>query len=186
MLSKFSTKDLVFASLVGALMFVLSFMFGSVLNVATGNPAASGFASTFIQAIIMTVAVLIIKKFGIVTIMWLIYGVLAIPTNMLGSLPGVLKIVLAFGIGFIFDLVVWIGKYRKGSLFAGFIAMYAVLVPITIWFYVSLGVPGADKVIKAAPYLFAIFLVESFIGIFIGLYIFRKIKDKVIVRQLQA
>lgn len=183
MFKKFTTKDLVFAALMGALMFVLSFVFGSVLNVALGNPAASGFASTFIQAIIMTVAILITRKFGIVTIMWLIYGVLAIPTNMLGGLPGPLKIALAFGIGFIFDFVVSIGRYRKIALFLGFVAMYLALVPAMLYIYIKLGLPQADVLLKTAPILFAIFLVESFVGIFIGLYIFKRIKDKAFVRQ---
>lgn len=184
MLGKFSTKELVFIALFGALMFVLSFVFGSALNIALGNPAASGFASTLIQAIIMTIAVLSVKKFGVITIMWLIYGIFAVPTNMLGSLPGLFKIMLAFGIGFIFDLVTYLGKYKKWSLFVGFVAMYAVLVPVTIWFYLTLGIPGADKVIKYAPYLFSIFLIESFIGILIGLFIYKKIKHKRMLRQI--
>ena len=185
MFKKISTKQFVFTSLMGTLMFVLSFILGSALNIALGNPAASGFASTLIQAIIMSIAVLIVKKPGIITGMWLIYGVLAIPTNMLGSLPGIAKIILALGIGAIFDLVVWIGRYRKISLFFGFIFMYAILVPLTILFYTSLGIPGAEKVIKAAPYLFTIFLIESFMGIFLGIYIYNKIKDKFLVRQFQ-
>ena len=65
-----STRNIVFTALMGALMFVLSFVFGSALNVALGNPAASGFASTLIQAIIMTVAVLTVRRFGIITGMW--------------------------------------------------------------------------------------------------------------------
>lgn len=186
MLSKFSTKELVFSALVGALMFVLSFVFGSGLNVALGNPAASGFASTFIQSIIMTIAVLIIRKFGIVTIMWLIYGVMAIPTNMLGNLPGLIKVALALGIGIIFDFIVWLGRYKKVSLFLGFVVMYLVLVPATLFIYIALGMPQADLLLKSAPILFSIFLVESFVGIFIGLYVYRKIENKNIVRQIQG
>ena len=63
----------------GALMFALSFLFGNVLNIATGNPAASGFITQIIQGIILTVAILTTRKFGTATYMWLIYGILAIP-----------------------------------------------------------------------------------------------------------
>ena len=184
MFSKYSTKDFVFAALMGALMFILSFAFGSVLNVALGNPAASGFVSTFIQAIIMTIAVLMVRKFGIITLMWLIYGLLAIPTNMLGAMPAPFKIFLALGIGLIFDLVVRLGKYRKWSLFVGFIAMYAVLVPATLYIYITLGLPNADLLLKTAPILFAVFLIESFIGIFVGIKIYNRIKEKAFVKQL--
>ena len=158
MLKSFTTKDLVFAALMGALMFVLSFAFGSVLNVATGNPAASGLASTFIQATIMTIAVLMVRRFGTITLMWLVYGLLAVPTNMLGAMPAPFKILLALGIGFIFDFVVWAGNYRKWSFFAGFLAMYAVLVPATLYIYITLGLPNADVLLKSAPILFVIFL----------------------------
>jgi len=183
MLKKFTTKELVFSSLAGALMFVLSFAFGSMLNIALGNPAASGLASTFIQAIIMTLAIGIVRKFGVITLMWVIYGILAIPTNMLGSLPAILKMGLALGIGIIFDFVVFLGNYKKWSLFLGFVVMYIFLVPATLYIYYALGLPNADVLLKSAPYLFVIFLVESFIGIFVGLYIHKKIKNKRFVRQ---
>ena len=185
MLKSLTTKNLVFAALMGTLMFVLSFLLGSGLNIALGNPAASGLISTFVQAVLMIVAILISRRFGIVTIMWLIYGVLAIPTNMLGNLPGVLKICLALGIGIIFDLVVYLGKYRKGSLYLGFVFMYLALVPSTLWIYIKLGLPSADVLLKYAPYLFTIFLVESFIGIWVGTIIYNKIKNKKILQQLQ-
>ncbi len=185
MFKKFTTKDLIFAALMGALMFVLSFVLGSGLNVAIGNPAASGLVSTFIQAIIMTIVILIVRKFGVVTIMWLIYGILAIPTNMLGNLPGPLKIVLALGIGIPFDAVVKIGKYKKWTLFLGFVIVYLILVPSMLYMYISLGLPQADLLLKTAPFLFVIFLVESFIGIFIGFLIYKKIQNKTFVRQIQ-
>ena len=76
---KFNTKELAFIGLMGALMFALSFLFGNVLNIATGNPAASGFITQIIQGVILTVAILTTRKFGTATYMWLIYGILAIP-----------------------------------------------------------------------------------------------------------
>lgn len=182
---KFKTKELTFAALMGALMFVLSFVLGSGLNIAIGNPGASGLVSCFVQSILMTIAVLISRKFGIVTMMWLIYGVLAIPTNMLGGLPAVIKVVLALGIGIIFDAVVYFGKYKKFSLFLGFIFMYLLLIPVMLFVYLKLGMPGADVLLKSAHYLFAIFLIESFIGIYIGIATYKRIKDKSIVKQLE-
>ena len=186
MLEKLSTKQIVFAGLMGALMFVLSFVLGSGLNVALGNPAASGLVSCLVQSIIMTVSILISKRFGIVTLMWLVYGVLAIPTNMLGGLPGLLKVALALGIGIIFDSVIYFCRYKKWSFFLGFVIMYAVLVPANLWIYSVLGLPGKDVLFKYAVYLFAIFLLESFIGIWIGFGVYNKIKNKSIIRQISS
>ena len=184
MLKKFETKELIFAALMGALMFVLSFAFGSVLNVALGNPSASAFISTLIQPIIVVVALLIIRKFGVATMMYFIYGVLAIPTNMMGGLPGPLKIVLALTMGLSFDIVTRVGKYNKISLFLGAIVIYLTSMPLLIYFYIKLGIPGADKFIAAAPILIAISVIETFIGIFVGLYVYKKIQNKTIVRQI--
>jgi hypothetical protein len=39
---------------------------------------------------------------------------------------------------------------------------------------------------KSAPYLFAIFLAESFIGIWIGLGVYKKIKNKTFFRQFSV
>jgi hypothetical protein len=184
MLKNFSTKQIVFSALMGALMFILSFALGSGLNVAIGNPAASGLVSCLIQAIMMTTAILISRRFGVVTLMWLVYGVLAIPTNMLGGLPGLLKVCLALGIGIIFDVVVYFLNYKKWSLFFAFVLMYVFLVPVNLWIYFALGLPNANVLLKSAPYLFAIFLIESFIGIWIGLKIYNRVKSKSFVRQL--
>jgi len=184
MLNKFSTKELVFAALMGALMFVLSFVLGSGLNVAIGNPAASGLISCLVQSILMTIAVLMTKRFGITTIMFLVYGILAIPTNMLGNLPGIIKVPFALSIGLVFDIVVHIFKYKKWSFFAGFVVMYIFLVPATLVLYLALGMPGAEVLLKSAHYLFAIFLIESFIGIWLGMIIYGKIKDKTLIRQI--
>lgn len=183
MFNKFSTKELVFATLMGALMFVLSFILGSGLNVAIGNPAASGLVSTLVQSILMTVAILIVRRFGVVTLMWLVYGVLAIPTNMLGGLPWTIKVPLALAIGIIFDLVVYFCRYKKWSLFLGFVIMYLFLVPANLYIYMALGLPNAAILLKYAPYLFSIFLIESFIGIWLGMLVYNRIKNKKILRQ---
>ena len=78
-----------------------------MLNIATGNPAASGFITQIIQGIILTVAVLTTGKFGTATYMWLIYGILAVPTNMWGGLPGVYKVLISLATGLIFDTVIY-------------------------------------------------------------------------------
>lgn len=186
MLKTFSTKQLIFAALMGALMFVLSFVLGSGLNVATGNPAASGLVSTLIQSLLLTIAVIITKRFGIGTMMYLIYGILAIPTNMLGGLPGPLKVALAICIGLIFDSVVYFCRYKKWGWYLGFVIMYIFLVPANLYIYSVLGLPNAEILFKYAPYLFTIFLIESFIGVWLGFKVHNKIKNKSIIKQISS
>lgn len=174
----FNTKELAFIGLMGALMFVLSFLFGSALNIATGNPAASGFITQIIQGIILTVAVLTTRKFGTATYMWLIYGILAIPTNMWGGLPGMYKVLISLATGLIFDTVIYLFRYKIKGLFIGSVTQYIVLVPLLLWFYTQLNIPGAEKVLKYWPIMIVIFLALFSFGIWIGLKIFNRIKNK--------
>lgn len=174
----FNTKELAFIGLMGALMFALSFLFGSALNIATGNPAASGFITQIIQGIILTVAVLTTRKFGTATYMWLIYGILAIPTNMWGGLPGMYKVLISLATGLIFDTVIYLFRYKIRGLFAGSITTYIVLVPVLLWFYTQLNIPGAEKVLKYWPIMIVIFFALFSFGIWVGLKIFNRIKNK--------
>lgn len=175
---KFNTKELAFIGLMGALMFALSFLFGNVLNIATGNPAASGFITQIIQGIILTVAILTTRKFGTATYMWLIYGILAIPTNMWGGLPGIYKVLISLATGLIFDTVIYLFRYKIKGFFIGSVTTYIVLVPLLLWFYTQLNIPGAEKVLKYWPIMIVIFFALFSLGIWIGTKIFNRIKNK--------
>jgi len=166
----------------GALMFALSFLFGNVLNIATGNPAASGFITQIIQGIILTVAVLTTRKFGTATYMWLIYGILAIPTTMWGGLPGIYKVLISLATGLIFDTVIYFFRYKIKGLFVGSVTTYVILVPVLLWFYTQLNIPGAEKVLKYWPIMIVIFFALFSLGIWIGLKIFNRIKNKRTIR----
>jgi hypothetical protein len=186
MLKSFSTKQLVFIALMGAAMFVVSFIIGSSLNIALANPIASGLFTAFAQPVFLTIAILTTRRFGVGTSMYLIYGILAIPTNMLGGLPGPFKVVLALSMGLGFDLGVWLLHFRKSGLILGMLITYIVNIPLTFLFYYLLNFPGLDKIIKLAPIMFAVFFIEALLGIWLGLFIYRRIKDKSIVRQLSS
>lgn len=180
----FNTKELTFIGLMGALMFILSFLFGSVLNIATGNPAASGFITQFIQGIILAIALLTVKKFGTATYMWLIYGILAVPTNMFGGLPGMYKVLVTLILGIIMDLGMFWTKYTKKSLILSGGMAYAFLIPLMILFYQILNVPGAELVLKYWHIMFIIFFGEFVFGVWIGLKIFNRIKNKKTIKMI--
>jgi hypothetical protein len=175
---KLNTRELTFIGLSGVLMFLLSFLFGSVLNVVTGNPSASGFITQIIQGIILTITLLTIRKFWTGTIMWLIYGILAMPTNMFGGFPGPYKVVLCLILGLFIDSILYIFKYRNWSLYLAGLVTYIVEIPIVLYLYTTLKVPGAELVIKYWPFMIGFFFVEFCLGIWIGTRIFNKIKDK--------
>lgn len=175
---KFSTKALTFLGMMGALMFVLSFVFGGLLNTVTGNPAASGFITQIIQGVIIAVVFSTLPRFWTVTIIYVIYGVLSIPTNMWGGLPGPYKVVMSLLLGLIFDVMFRLFKYRKVGLFVAAAVSWTILTPIYLQFYKILKIPGSEKVLKYWPVMLFAFCVELCIGMAIGLKIFKRIKDK--------
>ncbi len=183
-MTKLNTRELTYLGLFGVLMFLLSFIFGSALNVITGNPSASGFITQIFQAIILTIALLTVKKFGAATIIWLIYGIFAIPTNMFGGFPGPYKVLLCLILGIIMDTILFLFKYKKWSFYLAGLIMYVVEVPIVLYLYLRLNIPGSELVLKYWPIMIVIFFIEFCIGIWIGIKIFNKIKDKKAIKQI--
>jgi len=181
----FETKELITIGLVGALMFVLCFIFGSILNIATGNPGASAFITQIIQAILITILVVIFRKPGVATYMWLIYGILAIPTTLWGGLPGIYKVIMALVTGISFDTVVYLFKYKKWSFYLGGMVTYIIVIPLMIWFYYLLNVPGKEVALSLLPIMLVICVIEYVIGTFIGFKIYKKIENKQVIQNLK-
>jgi hypothetical protein len=172
------TKELIVIGLMGALMFVASFVLGSALNVATGIPFASGITSMIIQPIALTIAVLLIRKFWVGTYMYLVYAILAIPTNMLGGVPGVWKIAVALPLGLVFDICMYLTKYKKFGLYISFIVMNLLLMPGYLAVYYLLNLPGYAQLIKIVPVSIVVFIIISMISIVVGLAIFKRLEKK--------
>jgi ABC-type thiamin/hydroxymethylpyrimidine transport system permease subunit len=182
---KFTTHELTSIGLFGLLMFILSFLFGSTLNIITGNPAASGFITEIIQGIILTIAILIIKKFGTATIIWTIYGILSMPTNMFGGFPGPYKVILCLMLGILTDTVIYLFKYKKWSLYLTGLINNIVGLPIILYLYLKLNIPGAEIFIKYWPIIITFFFIEFCLGIWIGLKILNKIKNKRVIKLIK-
>jgi hypothetical protein len=183
---KFNIKELTFIGLSGVSMFLLSFLFGSALNVATGNPAASGFITQIFQGLILAIALLTVNKFGTATIMWLIYGILAIPTNMFGGFPGIYKVGLCLILGLVMDTAMYLFKYKKWSLYLAGLVTYVAETPLVLYLYTLLKIPGAELVIKYGLIMVSIFFIEFSLGVFIGTKIFNRIKNKRAIRLLMT
>ena len=179
------TKELTVVGLMGALMFSLSLLVGTALNAVTGNPLASGLVTSFIQAIVIIITNMMVKKFWVNTSIWGIYGILAIPTTLLGGLPGILKVILALSIGFLYDVVVRLDKYKVRSFFLGFVVISVMLPPLFVAFYYLAGLP-VENMIKFLPVLLVVYLSESLIGAYLGLKLFYRIRDKKVIRQFMG
>ena len=64
---------------------------------------------------------------------------------MWGGLPGIYKVLISLATGLIFDTVIYLFRYKIKGFFIGSATTYIILVPLLLWFYTQLNIPGAEK-----------------------------------------
>ncbi len=187
MFKSFTIKGIVFIALMGALLFVVNFSLGAGIIVISGIPASSGFITGLTNLIFITLTALIIRKFGSVTLMYVVYGLLAIPTPMAGGAPGLVwKVIPLIISAFLLEIPLYAAKYKKLGFIIGVPVLIVVGAISYVLFYVLLGLPEADKFLKAIPIMLVAFTILGYIGTWLGFVIYNKIKNKSFVRQLSS
>ena len=183
MLKRFTTKQLVFVALVGAALFVIDLLVSGI-SAATGVAGAGGLINAIFFVGLATIGGLVVKKFGSYTIMAFIYGVLAVPTLAFGP-PGVHKIFLAILLGLIADTVILLFRYRQIGYYFSLTIANVLGLPVMLFAFVYLGLPGADALRQALWFLMGVYAVESVIGAWLGILLYnKKISKMGIVQQI--
>jgi hypothetical protein len=186
MFKGFTTKELVFIAFMAAALFVVNFITGAGLNAITGVPLSNMFINSLFLALWIFLMVKILPKFGTLTLMLLIYSILAIPTSI-GGAPGfLLKVPIITFAGFLGDIFLYFTKYRSWSIFfAYYILTTATLLTFAFALF-KLGIPAANKILPIVHWLILAICVVGTVGLVIGIFIYNRIKDKRIIRQLGA
>jgi len=183
----FKTKELIFIALMAAALFVVNLIIGSGIIAATGVPGASGFVTGLTNLIFITFTALVLKRFWSLTILYLIYGILAIPTPMAGGPPGFFwKIIPLVITAFIFEVVVRIFNYRKRGFVIALPAFVVVGISAYILTYWILGMPELEKIIAVWPIMIALFVPLGYLGIWLGFKIYNRTKNKRVVYQITS
>lgn len=185
MLKKFTTKELIFIALLGALVFVLDFILVVGLEAVIGIPGVGLLIDTIILIAIAVVGAKIVPKFGVFTIWALIYSVLAIPTNIIGP-PGIYKIVIGLVLGLLGDVILFLFRYKNLGYYLSLTIANVLTIPFLYFFLIKLGLPGASELKSAVVYFIPIVVVEGLLGAWIGIKLYNKIKTKRFVKQLQS
>ncbi|MCU7865357.1 MAG: hypothetical protein KZQ92_15435, partial [Candidatus Thiodiazotropha sp. (ex Lucinoma borealis)] len=76
--------------------------------------------------------------------------------------------------GLAYDIFALIIKNKKLHLLAGWTAYTVVILILTYLFFVLLNLPGIEKFEKMVIFLFAIFLIEGWIGTLFAKWFFNK------------
>jgi len=185
MLKGFKTKELIFLTLMGVLMFLIDFSISSGIDAASGISGIGYIVSGFIFVGLGVFAALVVRRFFSITILGLIYGVLAIPTPIFGP-PGFYKIIIGLSVGIIADLIVFLFRYKKLGYYLSFTIGNLLTLPIWIFVLISFGLPGVDAVIKIIWLVIGVYFIQGLFGAWIGFKLYNKIKNKKIIKQISG
>ena len=184
MFKKFETKELVLVALFASLAFSIAFFVGSWLATLTGIGLMPSIINAIFVGAIFSFLCLTIKKFWTATMAMTIYSLLAIPTVLFGY-PGAYKIIPAVLGGLTFDSLNSIFGYRKKGYYLGWDLCLLVMFIFLVIFYILLGLPGKDKLIGALPIVILVALSTGLIGVWLGIFLFEKIKNKHFIKQFR-
>ena len=184
MFKKFPTKQLVFIALMAASLFVLNLITAAGVVAATGIPLSSAFVTAITIGLWVLLLVKIVPKFGTLTLFFLIYSILELPTA-LGGAPGFWpKIPINAISGLLGDIFLYYMNYRNWSIFTGFYVLATTNIAAFIFFLWALGLPGVEKTIAIAHILVLAYWVLGTIGILIGLGVYKRIKNLRVLQQV--
>jgi len=185
MLRRFTTKEIILIAVLAAFMFIIDFFIVAPINTITGVHGMGFLIDVIFINAIVTIFALITRKFFSVTILYTLFGLLVIPTSIMGP-PTPFKIILGFIIGITADLIIWISKYKTIGFVFGVAVANALSYPIGLLFAILLGLPGVEALRDAILFLTIGVLLLGILGDIFGVWIFKKIKNKQIVKQLQS
>ncbi|MDP1695081.1 MAG: MptD family putative ECF transporter S component [Candidatus Woesearchaeota archaeon] len=186
MFQKFTTRELVFIALMAASLFVVNLVLASGIVAATGIPLASGFLTGITIGLWALLMIKIVPKVGSLTLLFLIYSILEIPTS-LGGAPGFWpKIPINAISALIGDLFLYFTRYRNWSIFIAFYVIAVFNIGTFIYFLWLFGLPNVEKTLAIAHYLVLAYWVLGTIGILIGFTIYKRIKNKRTILQIRS
>lgn len=183
----FTTRQLVFIAIMAALLLAMNFVIGAGVIAMTGIPGSSALVDGVTNLAVITVVALTVRRFGVIGALYLVYGVLAIPTHMAGGPPGFIwkAPLLALG-GFLFDTVLYLTNYEKKGFFIALPVMTVVGFALYLPVYYYLGMPAFQKLWDAFPYLAGSFILLGYAGIYVGYAVYDRLKDRTVLQQLQS
>lgn len=185
MLKRFNIKNLVLIALLAAFMFIVDMFIVAPINTISGVHGMGFLVDVIFINALVTIFALILRRFFSVTLLYTLFGLLVIPTAILGP-PTPFKIVLGFIIGIVADIIIWAFRYKRIGFLLGVAIANALSYPIGYFVALALGIPGTDALGKVVWFLTIAVLLLGILGDWIGIKLYEKKLSKTsIVKQLQ-
>jgi hypothetical protein len=166
-------RSLVLSGGFGAAFFAVMFAIGQILIMATGIVMVGGIISVIPEAFVATIGAMLVRRFGAVTIMGVVASALAIPTTSLGP-PGVYKLLVGFGIGLVWDILIEISRRKSWGYIVGAGIGCGVSIPMLFVAISRLGLPAAERLLSLLPFLTILYFILGAVGALLGILFFNK------------
>jgi len=176
MKSGITARQYMFLGAMAAICFVLAWVLGTAVNAATGIPLTGGILNGLILGVVLTIALKVVDKFWAATILWLIFGILAIPSTTLGP-PGIYKIPVALIVGFVWDIsILFFKRMDKENLgyVIGGASMSITSMLGVLGFMILLGLPGVEKLQSLILYLLIFYAILGAISVYLGIILYQR------------
>jgi hypothetical protein len=180
------TKELIFLTLMGVLWFLLDFIVGQWVNAVTGLFLIGAAVSSIVAGFFAIILIKIRPKFGTLTIPLLIFGILCIPTPSGGPVGFWPTAVINFLVGLIADAWLKATKYKNWAIITSFYILATLLLYSQTIVMVWMGIPESQKILSLMHFVVLGFWIIGSLGLWLGFKVYKKIKDKPIIRQISA
>lgn len=184
---EWTTTKLITSGSLGVLLLILQ-LIPAIINTIAPTRTFAGPFTSLAYTILIIIVLFAIDLFGAAMIMFFVYGVLAIPFNLLGTPGFILKIPIAIGAGLIADSMYL--ALKKSKLLVSLLVGGPVLYYFTIMVvFVSkiFNLPGfqlqAELVFTPIAVIFSIIMGAT--SGYIGYIIYNKIKNTAVVKRIQ-
>lgn len=181
-----STKQMVFLALMAAGLLVINLIIGGWVIALTGIPMANMIVTAISFGIWIGFICRAMPVFWTWTIFLLVYSILELPTA-LGGAPGFWpKVPINIITGLVADLLIYLMKYRKWSIFPGFYALILVNTLAFVFFMKLLGLPGVEKLVSLLPIVIPLYWLIGTVGLIVGMKLFERMNKTQMMRSLQV
>jgi len=159
-MKKLTLRFYLLSALFAALTFVLAFILGAGIILATGIPATGGIANIFVAVFLLIIGVKMVPKFGFGTMTLGLMFLFAVPT-VIGGPPGLYKIINGILIGLTADTILLVGRRTKFSFIIAGSAGAVVSILSIYYAMVILGLPGVERL---TPIVWPLAGVQAILG----------------------
>lgn len=183
-----STTKLIATGSLGVVLLILQ-LNTALINIVAPSTVFSGPLGSIIYTAMTVICLLTIKQFLSATIMFTVYGILAIPFFLLGTPGFVLKVPIAFFAGLLCDLTYFLLKNKSEKLIS-------VVVGGPLMYYIGVviiesaklfNIPGMSTISKViySPGVIVGTMIIGAIGGYIGFLIYIKLKNTALMKRIQ-